>query len=242
MAKGAYIYAVRVDGIVRYVGKGTGTSFTRHIKIVRSMARRRAAGETVLAESVFYEKLCKAYLNGSVIDHEVLLDGMTNEDAFKKVTDFWSSYPAGQLWNSPKAWDRPEFRQKQMARWSDPEIKQYHRDRVAAVQQRPENVQFHQRKMKDTWNSPDGRTKMMAGLHAYRTSVFENTIIGKVYRLICDNPGLTFTALKSSFPEHQKAVAISLKRLRNRGLIEKGYGKFGGYIQTNVTEIYRSVS
>ena len=239
--KGAYVYAIVVDGITRYIGKGSGRRFQAHIKIVRSMARRRAADEMVVAESRFYEKLCKAFLSGCGIEAVILISDISHEQAFREEIAERKKYPASQLWNAGSCWDKPEYRAKQKARWADPDLRELHRRQTAQAARRPDFVAAHSRRLKSAWDDPEGRAKLLNGIRQYRASVSHTTLSGKIHAFVLDNPGKSFTEIKAAF-SHSKGVPNTLARLRKRGLISKAEGKHGGYFAGNVISMQRSAS
>src|SRR6516162_4318183 len=94
----AYVYAIIVDGIVRYIGKGSGNRKLAHMRLVRSIARRRAAGEHVRT-SHFYNRLTKAWLEGAEIEEVVIVDGLTHGAAYAREIAEIAAAAQGQLWN-----------------------------------------------------------------------------------------------------------------------------------------------
>lgn len=52
----AYVYAITVDGIVRYIGKGRGRRLNVHLNIAKLITRRRACGEKI-SSSIFRERM-----------------------------------------------------------------------------------------------------------------------------------------------------------------------------------------
>src|SRR4249920_1262421 len=78
----AFVYQIIVDGVVRYIGKGTGGRLANHMKKVRMIARRRAAGETITTTH-FYNRLTKAWLAGSNIEFNVIADRLSDAEAFE---------------------------------------------------------------------------------------------------------------------------------------------------------------
>jgi len=129
----AYVYQIIVDGVVRYVGKGTGKRAISHIAIVRSIIRRRAAGETVKATH-FQNRLAKAYRNGADIQIEIVASNMTDEAAFNLEVTQIAAHRG--LWNMTAGGDKPpravrrspEFIAKvtvsNRAAWSDPALRE----------------------------------------------------------------------------------------------------------------------
>lgn len=97
----AYVYAIAVDGVVRYIGKGSGIPLKRakqHLRDARRINRQRANG---LRKFVVYadHQLAKALGRGASIEISVVSDRMTHEQAFAKEVQIIASAPSGQLWN-----------------------------------------------------------------------------------------------------------------------------------------------
>src|SRR5262245_53480758 len=95
---GAYVYAIKVDGVVRYIGKGRRYRLIEHRRIARELNRRRAAGEKIKARRV-HNKLAKAIRNGSVIEHDVIAFNLSDDVAYDRERSEIANAPAGQLWN-----------------------------------------------------------------------------------------------------------------------------------------------
>jgi hypothetical protein len=93
----SYVYAILVDGVNRYIGKGTGKRVKDHMWQVRSVARRRAAGEVVKTQYL-YNRLASVWLKGCEIEEVILFDGLSDEEAFALETQLISKQRK-QLWN-----------------------------------------------------------------------------------------------------------------------------------------------
>ncbi|MGY8661758.1 hypothetical protein Q3C01_05235 [Bradyrhizobium sp. UFLA05-109] len=145
----AYVYAIVVDGVIRYVGKGSGGRARAHMRIVRSIARRRAAGELVQA-SYFYNRLTKAWLAGAEIEERMLISGLDHEAAFQAEIETIASFPSDQLWNfwpggegSSKGYAKSEQQRRKIAEsnkrtWADEGLRSQHRERSKVHWLRPE--------------------------------------------------------------------------------------------------------
>ncbi len=238
--KGAYVYAIVVDGVTRYIGKGSNRRTREHFKIIRSMARRRAAGEAVQAPSAFYEKLCAAYLAGCEIDSRILVDGLTHKEAFRAELAERDRYPAEQLWNEGRCWDKPEYRNRQQARWNDPRAREFHREQVRRATQDPSFVERQRSRMREAWSDPDKRRKLHDGMRQHRDAIFEGTLTGKVLAFVRSHPGQTFSSIKKAFAPRR--ADASLRKLVKRSLIYKADGKYGAYFPTNILELERKAS
>lgn len=93
-----YVYAYVVDGIVRYVGKGSTGRLHQHMQIVRRIARYRSEGRKIKAE-YFHNKLCKEWLNGAVVEPRVIADGLTEDEAYERERIEIAGAIPGTLWN-----------------------------------------------------------------------------------------------------------------------------------------------
>lgn len=238
--KNAYVYAIIVDGVTRYIGKGSNRRTREHFKIIRSIARRRAAGEVVQAPSTFYEKLCAAYLAGCEIESNVLADGLTHEEAFRAEIAERDRYPAEQLWNAGRCWDKPEYRNRQRARWTDIRAREFHREQVKKAAQDPSFVERQRINMRAAWADPERRRKLHDGMLQHRQAIFADTLTGRVLAFVLSNPGFTFSSIKKAFAPHR--ADASLKKLIKRDLIYKADGKYGAYFPTNILELERKAS
>lgn len=102
MIDDAYVYAILVDGVVRYIGKGSGAPLKRareHARTARRLLRRRAAGQRTW-ERLFYNRLAKSLENGEEVREVCICDGLSHEEAFAREIVEITAAPKGQLWNS----------------------------------------------------------------------------------------------------------------------------------------------
>lgn len=236
--KGAYLYAVLVDGVVRYIGKGSGRRLRAHEKIVRAMARRHAAGETVVAESQFYERLYRAYLAGADIAAEIITGGLTHEQAFREEIAERKKYPSLQLWNAVSCWERADYRAKQKARWADPEIRALHRSRIAASISPSEKAERSQR-MRRAWAKDGTGGNLRRAQEARRAREFAASLAGRLLAVIQATPGgLRFSEIKRLHP-HLRPTS-TLRKLADRGLITKGPFRESPWTAANITEIRKA--
>ena len=117
----AYVYAILVDDVMRYVGKGRDKRLYIHVIEARRSAARCGTRTSNLHPRV-HRKLVEAVRAGSDIAEIVILDGLTDQNAFRLeyevIGNFHKSRP-GQLWNTiderfldrrflPKDWHDPE--------------------------------------------------------------------------------------------------------------------------------------
>ena len=114
MSGKAYVYAIKVDGVVRYIGKGTGRRYAGHLAKVRQLDRRQADGLDATPPSRFYSLLLDAYRRGLKIEPVIVSDGLADRDAYRLEIETRKQYPAKQLWNERPCWQRPEYRARQL--------------------------------------------------------------------------------------------------------------------------------
>ena len=99
-----YIYGIYVDGVVRYIGKGRNGRMHFHVIEARRINSRRARGaNTDRTNTKFYRKLAEAMRHGAIIAEEIMLDGLTNQRAYRiekqKIEELHKQKP-DQLWNT----------------------------------------------------------------------------------------------------------------------------------------------
>lgn len=172
----AYVYCVKVDGIVRYIGKGRNGRLRDHERVARSMNAKREKGRRVRGLR-FHQRLAKAIRQGATVQAEVICEGLTDDEAYALEAEIIKSYPPGHLWNfmnearGPwpeevrRRWQEPAYRQKQSeattARWENPEAREYmlrrHAEAMAVVDREAMSDVA-----KALWQDPDFRVKQLA--------------------------------------------------------------------------------
>ncbi len=99
-----YVYAIYVDGVARYIGKGSNGRMNFHVIEARRINSRRTRGaNTDRTATKFYRKLAEAMRNGATITEEIMLNGLTNEGAYrieKQKIEELHKQQRGQLWNT----------------------------------------------------------------------------------------------------------------------------------------------
>lgn len=187
ISRGSYVYEIVVDGVVRYIGKGTGDRVVRHFKKAQQCMRARRAGERIRITR-FYDLLSDALNRGLVVGYNIVASDLTSEAALEREISEIASVPSSQLWNvlpgglgvtsecmkhrwADPAWRRkitdnrndPQYRarvsQRMRAAWKDPEI------RVAMIgaKRRSNTVEVRRRaseKQKSVWAETDFRKRI----------------------------------------------------------------------------------
>jgi len=81
LPKRSYVYAIHVDGVLRYIGKGTDDRMYAHMKEVRQRLTRKFKLKNV--SPFFQRKLTETVMKGAVIEQIVLADNLTSKQAYK---------------------------------------------------------------------------------------------------------------------------------------------------------------
>ena len=99
-----YVYAIYVDGVVRYIGKGSNGRVQFDVIEARRINSRRARGaNTDATPTNFYRKLAEAMRHGATITDEIMLDGLTNRQTYrieKQKIEELHKQNGGQVWNT----------------------------------------------------------------------------------------------------------------------------------------------
>jgi hypothetical protein len=102
LPKRSYVYAIHVDGVLRYIGKGTNGRMRAHMKEVRQRLTRKFKLKNIWP--LFQRKLTEAVMNRAVIEEIVLADNLTSKQAYKlEYRHLERMVYAGnreQLWNA----------------------------------------------------------------------------------------------------------------------------------------------
>jgi hypothetical protein len=101
MPKSSYFYAIHVDGVLRYIGKGTNGRMYAHMKEVRQRLTREFKLKNV--DPLFQRKLTEAAMKGAVVHEVVLADNLTSKQAYKleyrQLEKIIHDGKREQLWN-----------------------------------------------------------------------------------------------------------------------------------------------
>lgn len=167
---GAYVYAIKVDGVVRYIGKGRRKRALEHLRKAKEVLRLRAAGQRPRV-STLYRRLSAALEAGARIEHEVMVNGLTDEDALYREFLEIDALPASQLWNTVpggvgnsgavmrQLWESPEFRRKVMTSrraqmYENEEWRERQRQAAVAQWADPEKRRRHNEQHRKLWDDP----------------------------------------------------------------------------------------
>jgi hypothetical protein len=161
-----YVYQIITDGVVRYVGKGTGRRKADHMKMVRQIARRRAAGEAVRTTH-FYNRLTRAWLDGEQIEFAMIAEGLSESEAFERekieiaVGDgLWNEAPGGEGFNAEQ-WNDPRFREMMRAREDSKRTPEYRAKRAAIIRSLWADPEYQEARASGRW-SPEQRAAFSA--------------------------------------------------------------------------------
>jgi hypothetical protein len=98
---GYYVYNISVAGVVRYIGKGKGLRLYFHMKEVRSRLKRDFRLRSI--GSRLQRNLTKAFLSRAQVIEQVLIDDLTEKEAYKleydKLREYVFAGKRDQLWN-----------------------------------------------------------------------------------------------------------------------------------------------
>ena len=100
-AQGCYVYGIYVDGVLRYIGKGTNERMYAHMKEVRSRLTRKFKLKNI--SPAFQRKLTAAVIRGAMIEEVVLRNDLTPKQAYqlehRHMKQFVCDGKRDQLWN-----------------------------------------------------------------------------------------------------------------------------------------------
>ena len=117
-----YVYEIRVDGVVRYIGKGCNDRIYSHLIEAKRTASRPGVKNCNLSPH-FRKMLVSAVRRGLNITEKIISSKLTDAEAYKMewqmIWDYHKRH-AGQLWNTidergrnpedlPKKWSNPVY-------------------------------------------------------------------------------------------------------------------------------------
>jgi hypothetical protein len=138
MTNQAFVYAIVVGGVTRYVGKGRKGRFEAHLQIARTVLRHRSKGKKPRV-SKLYDGLAASLALNAEIKFVILIDGLSDKEAFDREIVEIAKFQPAQLWNiSPGGegftsetaskiqhalWDDSAYRERQIAVFSSLEYR-----------------------------------------------------------------------------------------------------------------------
>jgi len=117
-----YVYEIRVDGVVRYIGKGCNDRVYSHLIEAKRTASRPGVKVRNLSPH-FRKMLVCAVRRGSIITEKIISSKLTDAEAYamewQMIWDYHKRH-AGQLWNTidergrnpedlPRKWSNPVY-------------------------------------------------------------------------------------------------------------------------------------
>jgi hypothetical protein len=99
--KGCYVYAIYVDGVLRYIGKGTNGRMYAHMKEVRQRLTRKFKLKNV--SPMLQQKLTEAVIKGAEVEEIVIAENLTSKQAYelehRRMEEMVHAGKRRQLWN-----------------------------------------------------------------------------------------------------------------------------------------------
>jgi hypothetical protein len=119
--RSAYVYAILVEGIMRYIGKGRNGRMYAHLVEARRSATRCGA-RTMSLRPRMHRRLVEAVRSGADIEEKIIVGGLTDRQAYRLETRLiaeFHKFRTDQLWNTiderfmdprwlPEKWHDPE--------------------------------------------------------------------------------------------------------------------------------------
>jgi hypothetical protein len=116
----AYIYEIRVDAIVRYIGKGSGRRMYTHLAEAKRTAQRCGARTSHL-HPLRHRRLVDALRRGAAIAERIIISGLSDRSAAeleRMIIALFHRDRTGQLWNTVD--ERFMDQSLLPAHWQDP--------------------------------------------------------------------------------------------------------------------------
>jgi hypothetical protein len=166
----AYVYAIVVDGAVRYIGKGQGDRVSQHVRKAKRLNRRRLNGEKVHS-SILYNRLAKRLREGAIIATAILESGLSECQGLEREKTVISSFPKEQLWNRNEGGPGPTSETAKTI-WQDPKVRTNRlaacrrRDNSAAIEanKNPEKIARQIATIRQTWKNPEANQRKIEAM------------------------------------------------------------------------------
>ena len=115
-----YVYEIRVDGVVRYIGKGRNGRMYSHM--IEAQRTANKPGVKIANLSPYFRKmLVRAIRRGAKIEEKIAADNLTDQEAYtleRQMIGNLHKHHAGQLWNTiDERFMSPEYLPDE---WSNP--------------------------------------------------------------------------------------------------------------------------
>jgi hypothetical protein len=171
---GCYVYGYRdAHGILRYIGKGSGSRCTEHISLAKALNDGRRLGRA----SHFTRWLANCLREGKAFSCEKLLEGLTDEQAFAAEIELIATHKrlreGGTLYNTLEGGEgftredaklissseavRAKKSAAVRAALSKPEVKARLRAATKEANNRPHRIEQQRIKALAEWESPSRR-------------------------------------------------------------------------------------
>ena len=123
--RSAYVYAILVDGVVRYIGKGRNGRMNTHLIEAKRSAVRCRANTTQLSPRM-HRRMVEAVKSGASIQERMIVGGLTDRQALRiesQLSAAFHRFRTDQLWNTVD--ERFLDRRWLPEQWNDPENEVY---------------------------------------------------------------------------------------------------------------------
>jgi len=171
MIRDAYVYAIFVDGVVRYIGKGCKKRIYHHVRRAHVITSNRANGQK-LRTTHFYRRMVEAVERGATIEEVFLVRDLSHAEAFAIERERIADVGRDQLWNTlddaRRRYESPEYRAKHKAALNTPAARA---NRSAASKAQWADPAVRAKKLealKRSWEGHDARRKKAAAQTAAR--------------------------------------------------------------------------
>ena len=170
LLEGFYVYGIKVDGTLRYVGKGSNGRIYSHRSIALSGKWGRGS------DRVRYQALAEAIKRDAKITYLLYADKLTEREALllenKLIQKICQSNP-GQLWNKDRKSDAAiaERRAATATRWAKKGARKRHSRMMKKKWQDSTYKKARSVSIAAAWQRPDVRARHLAGLRRVAPSI-----------------------------------------------------------------------